>query len=290
MRLSLIALVGLSLLGCNKKSSEEPARQTISAEEEITVTDATSDKTTGIQSEAVTYKAGDTHLKGYIAWDAAKQGPRPGVLVVHEWWGQTDYVRKRARMLAELGYTALALDMYGDGKVAQHPQDAQKFMQEVISNFDVAKERFDAAYELLKEHGTTDPNHIAAIGYCFGGAVVLHMARFGVDLDGVASFHGNLATQTPAKKGEMKAQVLALHGADDLLVPKEQVEAFKAEMEAAEVDFTFIEFPNAKHAFTNEGATAKGEEHGLPLAYNKEADEQSWQELERFLEEIFPPS
>ena len=289
MRLSLITLVGLSLLGCKKESSEEPAPPTTPAQEEAIVSDATSD-TTSIRSEEVTYKAGDTALKGYIAWNAAKQGPRPGVLVVHEWWGHTDYVRKRARMLADLGYTALALDMYGDGKVAEHPQDAQKFMQEVISNFDVARERFDAAYRLLKEHGTTDPNQIAAIGYCFGGAVVLHMARFGVDLDGVASFHGNLATQAPAKKGEVKAQVLALHGADDALVPKEQVDAFKAEMEAAEVDYTFIEFPNAKHAFTNEAATARGEEHGLPLAYDEEADEQSWKELERFLEEIFPPS
>ena len=245
--------------------------------------------TPNIEIEEVTYRAGDTTLKGYIAWNADQTGPRPGVLVVHEWWGHTDYVRKRARMLAELGYTGLALDMYGEGKRAEHPDEAMKFMNETISNMNVAKERFMAAYELLKQHGTTNPNAIAAIGYCFGGAVVLHMARFGVDLDGVASFHGNLATQTPAEKGKVKAKVLVLHGGADPLVPLEQVEGFKQEMEVAEVDYAFVEYPGVKHAFTNEAATANGERYGMPLAYDPEADQQSWAEMAKFLEQVFPP-
>ena len=291
MRLSVIALVGLAMVGCKTTASQQAASRStpLPGPEETAVGD-TSTQAPLIQSEEVTYTAGDTTLKGYIAWDDAKKGPRPGVLVVHQWWGHTDYVRKRARMLAELGYTALALDMYGDGKVAEHPQDAKKFMEEAIGNLEVAEQRFNAAYDLLRQHGTTDPNQIAAIGYCFGGAVVLHMARFGVDLDGVASFHGSLATQTPAQKGQVKAQVLVLHGADDPLVPREQVEAFETEMEAAQVDYTLIEFPGAKHAFTDESATAKGKQHGMPLAYDAEADERSWQALQSFLEEIFPPS
>jgi dienelactone hydrolase len=284
----LILPLAFCLAACSKRAAQpeaEPATKT-EPPEEVVVTE----KTPNIKGEEVTYQAGDTTLKGYIAWDADREGPRPGVLVVHEWWGHTDYVRKRARMLAELGYTALALDMYGDGKQADHPEDAMKFMQETISNMDVAKARFMAAYDLLKAHGTTDPNHIAAIGYCFGGAVVLHMARFGVDLDGVVSFHGSLGTEVPAKKGEVKSKVLVLHGADDSMVPPEQVAAFKKEMEAAEVDYTFVEYPGAKHAFTNEAATANGERFKLPLAYDAAADEQSWAEMTRFLERIFPPS
>ncbi|MDH3202128.1 MAG: dienelactone hydrolase family protein [Myxococcales bacterium] len=240
-----------------------------------------------IKGEEVTYQAGDTTLKGYIAWDANKPGPRPGVIVVHEWWGHTDYVRRRARMLAEEGYTALALDMYGDGKKAAHPEDAQKFMMETISNAEVAKARFLAAHELLKNHASTDPSKIAAIGYCFGGAVVLQMARSGADLDGVASFHGNLSTESPAAPGVVKAKILVLHGADDPFVPKEQVDAFIREMDAAGADYTFIEYPGAVHAFTNPDATENGKKFNMPLAYNEEVDKKSWAELQKFLRRLW---
>lgn len=270
MRATIVIALALLAVGCTKKQPKPPAAP-------------------NIQSEEVTYKAGDTTLEGYIAWDANKEGPRPGVLVVHQWWGHGDYVRRRARMLAELGYTALALDMYGDGKYADHPEDAMKFMNETIANIDVAKERFIAAYELLKQHGTTNPNDIAAIGYCFGGAVVLHMARFGVDLDGVVSFHGNLATEAPAKKGAVKGKLLVLHGAEDPMVPPEQVAAFKKEMDTAEVDYTFIAYPGAKHAFTDEAATENGKKHKLPLEYDAKADQQSWAEMSKFFEGLYPP-
>lgn len=279
----LVPIVALCLLASTscKKKVDTPAKEAVMPD--------TVDKV-DIQEEEVSYQAGDTTLKGYIAWDASKKGPRPGVIVVHEWWGHNDYVRSRARMLAEEGYTALALDMYGDGKQAAHPDDAQKFMMETISNADVARARFSAAHELLKKHQATDPSSIAAIGYCFGGAVVLQMARFGADLDGVASFHGNLATETPAKPGAVKAKVLVLHGADDPFVPKEQVEAFKKEMDGAGVDYTFIEYPGAVHAFTNPAATENGKKFDLPLAYNEEADKQSWAELQRFLQGLFGDS
>ena len=158
-------------------------------------------------------------LKGYLAFDDSVEDKRPGVLVVHEWWGHNEYARKRARMLAELGYTALAVDMYGDGKEAAHPDDAAKFAGEVMQKMEVAKGRFAAAMKVLQNHETTHADRIVAIGYCFGGGVVLHMARFGVDLDGVVNFHGLLATSKPAQSGVVKAKILVCHGAEDQFIP-----------------------------------------------------------------------
>lgn len=186
-----------------------------------------------VQGEEVEYQANGTVLKGYLAYDDRIKGKRPGVLVVHEWWGHNEYARKRARMLAELGYTALALDMYGDGKQAHHPEDAGKFSSAVMQDPAGARKRFDAALQLLQKHKSTDAKRVAAIGYCFGGGVVLHMARAGENLRGVASFHGSLATAVPAAKGKIKAKILVLNGADDPFVPAEQVQAFKQEMKTA---------------------------------------------------------
>jgi dienelactone hydrolase len=242
---------------------------------------------TSVKGEEIEYKAGDVTLKGYLAYDESIKDPRPGVLVVHEWWGHNDYARRRATMLAELGYTALAVDMYGDGKQAAHPDDAQKFMKEVIGNMDEGVKRFEAAKKLLEEHESTAPDKTAAIGYCFGGAVVLHMARVGMDLDGVASFHGSLASPTVAKKGEVKAKVLVMHGEADPFVKPEDVDGFKKEMAAAEADMKFIGYPGAKHAFTNPAATENGKKFELPLEYNAEADKKSWAELETFLGALF---
>jgi dienelactone hydrolase len=177
--------------------------------------------------EEVAYRSGDTVLKGYLAYDKGQTAPRPGVLVVHEWWGHNDYARKRADMLAAVGYTALAVDMYGDGKRAAHPEDAMKFMKEVMDNIPEGERRFDAAKAFLEAHPSTDPGKTAAIGYCFGGAVVLHMARKGSNLAVAASFHGNLGTQAPARKGVVKARVMAFTGAADPFVPAEQVAAFE---------------------------------------------------------------
>ena len=239
-----------------------------------------------IQGEEVTYEADGVTLKGYMAWDAATAAKRPGVLVVHEWWGHNEYARERARKLAALGYTALAVDMYGDGKQAEHPADAQKFMQAVMADMQVATARFLAARELLGNHVTTD-ERMAAIGYCFGGGVVLHMARFGLDLDAVASFHGSLATGAPAEAGKVKAKIFVANGEADPMVTPDQIQAFKDEMNAAGVDFRFVNYPGAKHAFTNPGATAKGEKFNLPLAYDANADAASWQAMQSFFAEVF---
>jgi dienelactone hydrolase len=235
----------------------------------------------------VEYKAGGVTLKGYIAYDANVKGKRPGVLVVHEWWGQNEYVRKRARMLAELGYTALALDMYGEGKMAEHPGDAGKFSSEVMKNFPVAKERFLAALDFLKKQPTVDPERIGAIGFCFGGGVVLNMARQGVDLKGVASFHGSLAVVKPDQPTPIKAAVRVYNGADDKFIPAEAIEALKKEMADGKVNFKFVNYPGAVHAFTNPEATEAGKKFNLPLAYNAAADKKSWADMQKFLKEIF---
>ncbi|MHB8846422.1 MAG: dienelactone hydrolase family protein [Nitrospirota bacterium] len=240
-----------------------------------------------IEGGPVEYSAGGVTLKGYLAYDANIKGKRPGVLVVHEWWGQNEYVRKRARMLAELGYTALALDMYGDGKIATHPDDAGKFSSEVMKNFPVAKERFLAALELLKKDSTVDPARIAAIGYCFGGGVVLNMARQGIDLKGVASFHGSLAVIPPDTPTPIKAAVRVYNGADDKFSSPEAIEALKKEMADQKVDFKFVNYPGAVHAFTNPEATELGKKFSMPIAYNAAADKASWEDLKGFLKHIF---
>ena len=231
--------------------------------------------------EEVSYSADGTTLKGYIARPAKADGKRPGVLVVHEWWGNNDYPRKRADMLAQLGYVALALDMYGDGKVASHPKDAGAFAGEVRKHMDVAEKRFRAALALLASQRDVDTGRIAAVGYCFGGGMVLEMARRGLPLAGVVSFHGSLPTQTPARPGGVKAKVLVLNGADDPFVKPEQIEAFKKEMDAAGVDYRFISYPGAVHAFTNPDATENGKKFNLPLAYDADADRKSWEEMQR---------
>ena len=240
-----------------------------------------------IEGRNVEYTAGGVTLKGYLVYDDKVQGKRPGVLVVHEWWGQNDYVRKRARMLAQLGYTALALDMYGEGRTAQHPDDAGKFASEVMKNFPVAKERFLAALEFLKKQPTVDPDRIAAIGYCFGGGVILNMARQGVDLRGVASFHGSLAVVKPGQPTLIKAAVRVYNGADDKFSTPEQIEALKKEMADQKVNFKFVNYPGAVHSFTNPEATEIGKKFKMPVAYNAKADKESWADMQHFLKGIF---
>jgi dienelactone hydrolase len=226
-------------------------------------------------------------MKGYLAFDENIKGTRPGVLVVHEWWGLNDYARKRARMLAGLGYTALALDMYGNGEVVVRPTDAQKFSSELMKDFPVAKARFLAGLKLLKKQPTVDPAKIAAIGYCFGGGIVLNMARQGVDLKGVGSFHGSLVPVQPIRLGVVKARILVLNGDADQFTTPEQIAAFKKEMEAAKVDYRFISYPNAMHSFTNPDADKIAKKFNMPIGYNAEADRRSWEEMQRFLNEIF---
>jgi dienelactone hydrolase len=242
-----------------------------------------------VVGEEVDYTDNGVTLKGYLAYDKDIKAKRPGVLVVHEWWGMNDYARKRARMLAGMGYTALAVDMYGDGKTASHPDDAGKFASMVSKNMPLEKSRFEAGMKLLESHKTVEKGQIAAIGYCFGGGVVLNMARLGEPLKAVASFHGTLATDTPAKPGVVKAKVAVFTGADDPFAPEAQVAAFGDEMKAAGVDYRLVSYPGAKHSFTNPDADRLGKQFNLPLAYNAAADKDSWKQLGEFLDSVFGP-
>lgn len=189
-------------------------------------------------------------------------------------------------MLAELGYTALAVDMYGEGKVTATPDEAGKLSSEAMKNFEATKARFTAAVDFLKGQPRIDPNRVAAIGYCFGGGVMLNMARQGVDLKGVVSFHGSLTAVKPAQAGSVRAKILVLSGGADKFVTPDQIEAFKQEMKAADADFRFISYPGALHSFTNPEATELGKKFNMPIAYNEKADKESWNEMKGFLKTV----
>jgi dienelactone hydrolase len=238
-----------------------------------------------LKTQEIEYKAGDTVLQGYLAYDDAAKGKRPGVLVVHEWWGHNQHARASAERLAKAGYVGFALDMFGKGKVAEHPKDAMAFMEEATKDPAVVVARFNAALELLKTQPQVDPEKVGAVGYCFGGGVILNMARAGADLDAVASFHGSLAPHsTPAEKGKMKPRVFVATGGADPMVPKAQVDAFAKEMKAAGVKTTIKTYPKAKHGFTNPDA----DKHGLPaLGYDAAADKKSWTEAMKVFRQVF---
>jgi dienelactone hydrolase len=234
-----------------------------------------------VRSETVTYSAGATTLRGHLARPAATSAKRAGVLVVHEWWGLNDYIRRRADMLAELGYTTLAVDMYGNGQTADDPGSAGKLMNGVLADRAALEARFRAGYERLKQENGVAADKIAAIGYCFGGAVVLHAARIGTPLAAVVSFHGALGSFHKPKPGEVKAKVLVCHGAGDVLVPDADLAAFEKEMTDAKADFAVKKYPGALHGFTNREATENGKKYGLPLAYDANADRQSWDDMQQ---------
>jgi dienelactone hydrolase len=240
-----------------------------------------------IQSKEVTYHVNGIAFTGYLAFDDAIKGKRPGILVVHEWWGHSDYARKRADMLAALGYTAFALDMYGSGKQANHPDDAKKFMMAVMGDKEVMTARFQAGLDLLLAQANVYTSKTAVIGYCMGGGIALNMARSGLNVDGIAVFHGSLGTQTPVRAGQIKAQIAVFTGGADPFVPAAQVQAFQAEMKAAGVSYSLKVYPDAQHAFTNPEADRFGQQFSIPLSYNKDADLDSWSQLESFLHKLF---
>lgn len=273
---SILMLALMLLLACTQSQQEETAAPP-----------AADEKTQGVQSEEITYTAGETTLKGFLAYDNSTTDKRPAVLVVHEWWGHNDYTRQRALQLAKMGYTALAVDMYGDGKQAAHPEDAMKFATEVFQNLSNGEARFHAAMELLQQHHTVDPEKVAAIGYCFGGGIVLHMARTGADLDAVVSFHGSLDSFHKVESGDIKAQILVCNGAADPFVTAEQIAKFKQEMDDAEAKYQFVDYEGAVHGFTNPGADENGQKFNLPLAYNAQADSSSWSQMTALFNQVF---
>lgn len=241
----------------------------------------------GIDSETLTYPANGDSMQGYLAYDSTVEGKRPGVLVIHEWWGLNDYIRGRAQQIAGLGYTALAVDMFGEGKTAQTPDEAGQLMNSVLNDMTTGSARLEAAYQALAAHPTVDGDRMGAIGFCFGGAMVLHMARTGMPLAGVVSFHGALGSFHQPEPGSVKARVLVCHGAADAMISQEDVNNFKAEMDAAGADYTFIAYDDAQHGFTSREADENGRKYGIPVGYNEAADRGSWQAMQEMFASVF---
>lgn len=238
----------------------------------------------------IKYQAGEVTAHGYLALpeDASAESPVPGVIVVHEWWGHNDYARKRADMIAELGYAALAIDMYGEGKTTTHPKDAGSFASEATAQLPIMKERFLAGMKTLQERPEVDESKIVSIGYCMGGKISLQMAVLGLEsLVGAASFHGALGIDFPKENDPLEARLLVCNGAQDNFIPSEVIASFMENATERQADLTFLNLPGAVHGFTNPGATALGQEHGLNIAYHKKADETSWSALKWFLESLF---
>jgi dienelactone hydrolase len=236
-----------------------------------------------IKEKPVTYKDGETTMKGFVVYDDAIKGKRPGIVLVHEWWGITKHIHNEARQFAQQGYTALIADMYGGAKTADNPKDAGVLSDSVMKNPTVMESRFNAARDELAKQTSVDPQHIGAVGYCFGGAVVLNMARAGADLAAVAGFHASLGLNTPAPApGTVKAKILVLNGADDPFVKREEYDALKRDFDAAKADYQVIKYPGAVHAFTNPEATELGKKFNLPIRYNAKVDQEAKAEAAKF--------
>jgi len=237
-----------------------------------------------VQTRTIPYRHGNTQLAGYLAWDDRFEGRRPGVLVVHEWWGLNEYARTRARELAQQGYVAFAPDMYGTGKVTSHPDQAGAWAKEIQENVQHWVARADSGMSVLKEQAVVDSQRLAAIGYCFGGATVMHMAYAGLDVDLVASFHGSLPVASESQLPAIKARILVAHGNADPFVPVERVGEFRDALAKSAAEWTMMEFGGVKHSFTNPSAGDYGIE---ALVYDARADQQSWQMLLWLLDDTF---
>ncbi|MEX0774422.1 MAG: dienelactone hydrolase family protein [Phycisphaeraceae bacterium] len=235
-----------------------------------------------IHTEAVPYTDGGVKLIGYLAYDDTVTEKRPAVLVVPEWWGLNDYAKRRARELAELGYVALAVDMYGQGKTTTDPKQAGQWAGEVRKDLNLMRQRAAKALDLVKQDPRVDAQHVGAIGYCFGGGVVLELARSGAAVEVVVSFHGTVTTQQPAEKGRIKARVLICNGADDTAVSPQDRAALQQEMDAAGADWTWIDFAHAVHAFTNPAADGSFNKN---VKYDEKADKRSWAIMKLWLAE-----
>jgi dienelactone hydrolase len=247
----------------------------------------TSSTFAAMKTQTIEYKVGDTTCKGYLAYDDSTDAKRPGIIVVHEWWGLTEYPKRRAEQLAQLGYVAFCPDMFGDGKTTNDPKQAEQLITTLANHPDLAQARAQTAYDILKKQPMVDPNRIGAMGYCFGGSTALNMACSGMDLKGVVSFHGALGMIAPPKKGDVKAKVLVCHGAADPMVTPDHVAKFEKEMDAAGVDWQLKAYSNAVHAFTN----SEVDKYGLDGArYNAEADRRSWKAMQNFWDEVFRPA
>lgn len=276
MKLPIITLAfSLSLLAASCSEKSAPAAENTATE-----------KTAGnIKTEELKTEINGVTHRSFAAYNADIDGQLPVVFVLPEWWGLTDYIKSRVKQLADLGYYAVAVDYYGDAKVVDTPAEAQQLSSHFYNIPVDARRMFDATKHQVILSEKTDYSKMAIIGYCFGGAQALNMARLSGDFKGVVSFHGNLKTGIRAKNN--KAKYLVLNGEADKMVSEKEIEAFKTEMDSAKINYKFINYPNALHAFTNPDATETGKKFNLPIAYDKQADEQSWKEMKTFLAEIF---
>ena len=262
----------LLLVSCNNEDNNKEA-------------DKTEVKTPKIKEETVTYSIDSLNMNNYVAFDENVEGKRPAVLVIHEWWGLNDYTKRRAKMLAELGYVAMAVDMYGNGRIGNDPGAAQNLAMPYYQHPDMAKKIFDRAVEELRKNPNVDQTKMAGIGYCFGGGMLLNFVRMGEPLNGIVSFHGSLLG-TPANKDLTKAEILVCHGEADSFVNAE-VAPFKKQMDSIGKSYTFKSYPGATHAFTNPDATETGKKFKMPIEYNAAADSASWNDMKEFFGRIF---
>jgi dienelactone hydrolase len=273
-----VAIITILISSCSGNGKDE-SKTTIN-------TDTTSITKTIIKSENADYMGDGVTMKGFVAYNADTTKLKPVVLILPEWWGIGEYTRGRAKQLAELGYLAFAVDMYGEGKTAETPNEAGKLATPFYTSSTLGKSRFDAAFTKIRTYKFADTNRVAAIGYCFGGAMVLNMARAGEPLRGVVSFHGNLVGNK-LDKNLLKADVLVCHGDDDKFVLPTEVATFKKQMDSIGTSYTFKSYSGATHAFSNPAATEKGKKYNLPVAYNAVADTASFDEMKTFFDKIF---
>jgi dienelactone hydrolase len=237
-----------------------------------------------IKTEVVEYKSGETTLQGFLAYDDANTKTRPGVLLVHDWMGVSDYAESRAKQLAELGYVAFAADIYGKGVRPKDTKEASALAGKYKGDRALYRERLNAGLAQLTGNKLVESGKVAVIGYCFGGTGALEVGRAGDNVKGIVTFHGGLATPTPADAKNIHCPVLVLHGADDPFVKSDEVAAFKKEMDDAHVKYNFIAYPGAVHSFTRPDA---GNDNSKGAAYNEAADKQSWAEMQKFFKQIF---
>lgn len=237
-----------------------------------------------VQTKTITYEYDGAKLKGFLAWDDAQEGKRPGVLLVHEWWGLNDYAKDRAKQLAKMGYVAFAVDMYGEGKVTEHPKEAGQWATEIRKNQDHWVGRAKEGLKILKSNSMVDADQLAAIGYCFGGSTALKLAYSGADLDAVVSFHGALPVPSAEEAKNIKAKILICHGALDKFIPEETIQKVREAFEKAKVDYQLIYYSGAVHSFT---VPSIGERKVPGLAYNPAADRRSWQQMRTLFHEVF---
>lgn len=273
LSLSLLALFSMGLFFTSCKNGDKKK-------------EGTGNTVPSLKEETISYQVDSLQMNSFVVYDENREGKRPAILVIHEWWGLNDYVKMRARKLAELGYIAFAVDMYGNGKTGNDPATAGGLATPFYQNTAMAKKHIDAAIEQFKKNPVADTANMAIMGYCFGGAMSILAAQLGANLKGAVSFHGNLNV-VPANKALLKAEILVCHGNADPFVPQAEVNLFRQQMDSLGLKYEFIGYDSATHAFTNPAATEMGKKFNIPIAYNAKADSASWEDMKRFFKRIF---